>query len=88
MPLSLFLTGVTGYIGGDLFVHLLQHHRDEFEITVMVRSESSAKLIAEQYKGTVKTVVGSYEQTDILKNAAKEYDVSLLCFLFSFLKGF
>ena len=66
MTKSLFLTGVTGYFGGDVFVHLLENYSNEYTITVMVRSEVAAKTIQDLGKG-VKTVVGTYERSEILK---------------------
>ncbi|KAK3393569.1 hypothetical protein B0H63DRAFT_458487 [Podospora didyma] len=48
MAPKLFLTGVTGYIGGDAFYALHEAH-PEIEYTLLVRSAERAKLVREKY---------------------------------------
>ena len=43
MTLNIFITGATGYIGGAVLGHLLEHpERDTFRITALVRDAKKA----------------------------------------------
>lgn len=66
-----------GYIGGSVLSALLSHLRqDEFDITVLVRSEVKASLFE---RVGVTPVVGSYNDSALLKNLASQADVVIAC---------
>ncbi|KDQ64980.1 hypothetical protein JAAARDRAFT_118161 [Jaapia argillacea MUCL 33604] len=70
---SIFLTGATGYIGGSVLTHLLNHPNvSSFEITAFVRDPEKAKLLEEF---GLKTVVGSNSDLDKLEEATSKSDV-------------
>ncbi|KAI0701894.1 NAD(P)-binding protein [Cerioporus squamosus] len=59
----IFLTGATGYIGGAVLARLLEHPgADTFDITVLLRSESKAKILKSQFG--VKAVIGTHQDYD------------------------
>ncbi|TFK90670.1 NAD-P-binding protein [Polyporus arcularius HHB13444] len=59
----IFLTGATGYIGGAVLARLLEHpSADTFDITVLLRSASKAKILQSQF--SVKTVIGTHQDYD------------------------
>jgi uncharacterized protein YbjT (DUF2867 family) len=66
-----------GYVGGSVLSALLRHPRlDEFNITVLVRSEVKASRL-----GTVRVspVIGSREDSTLLKNLASQAEVVIAC---------
>ena len=50
MPSKVFLTGATGYIGGDILHHLSSQNLD-VSFALLVRSQEKASKILEQYPG-------------------------------------
>ena len=72
MPLQVFLTGATGYIGGSILHEIVQNHKDKYVVTALVRSQANASRI--EATGA-KTLVGSYNNPELLVKAAREYDV-------------
>ncbi|KAI0368804.1 NAD-P-binding protein [Pilatotrama ljubarskyi] len=69
-----FITGATGYIGGAVLQRLLQHpHRENFEISALVRNVEKAKLLVREFG--VRTVVGSLQDSDKLKSLAENAHV-------------
>ncbi|KAM0260791.1 hypothetical protein ACHAQJ_002557 [Trichoderma viride] len=73
MAVKVFLTGVTGYVGGTAFDYVYNAHKD-YEYTVLVRDEARAQLVKAKYP-TVKFVYGALEDTDVIEKAAAEADV-------------
>ncbi|KAI0783867.1 hypothetical protein BC629DRAFT_1440597 [Irpex lacteus] len=74
---SIILLGATGYIGGSVLSRLLSHpSKDTFEITTLVRSEEKAKKL-ESF--SVKTVIGSYEDTALVERLAEDAHVVFSC---------
>ena len=74
MTKSIFITGVTGYIGGTVFTELNQNHKEEYKITALVRSQSSAQKVE---AAGAEVIIGSYDQPQVLIDAAKKFDVSI-----------
>jgi len=72
MVKSLFITGTTGYIGGTLLYELVQNHKDDYEITALVRSQENALKV--QAAGA-SVVLGSYDQPELLVDAAKKFEI-------------
>lgn len=75
MPTKLFITGLTGYIGGDAFYYLSQHHPN-FEYSALIRSEEKAKRVREAYPN-VRTVIGSLDDSEVLAREAAWADIVL-----------
>ncbi|KAH0609178.1 uncharacterized protein H6S33_001406 [Morchella sextelata] len=73
MPTKVFLTGVTGYIGGTVFNSLIEKH-PEFEYAVLVRSPEAAKKVTAQYP-TTRTVIGDLDCLDILTEETAKADI-------------
>ncbi|KAF4449622.1 nucleoside-diphosphate-sugar epimerase [Fusarium albosuccineum] len=73
MAPKIFLTGVTGFIGGAAFAKIHEAHPD-YEYTLFVRSEERGKLVAEKYPD-VKFVYGDLSSSDVIEKAAAEADV-------------
>ncbi|KAL4802462.1 hypothetical protein BDV18DRAFT_146767 [Aspergillus unguis] len=74
MP-KLFITGITGYIGGDAFHWLSQHHPD-LEVSALVRSEEKAKYVQELYPN-VRIVIGSLDDSETIAKEAAWADIVL-----------
>ncbi|EJF55689.1 NAD(P)-binding protein [Dichomitus squalens LYAD-421 SS1] len=66
--ISIFVTGVTGYIGGTLLVRLLNHpDADTFDITALVRNPEKAHLLESKFG--VKTLIASHAEHDRIEEA-------------------
>ncbi|KAH7309839.1 hypothetical protein B0I35DRAFT_397995 [Stachybotrys elegans] len=76
MPaLKVFVTGVTGYIGGDALAALHESF-PEWQFSVLVRSEEKGAPVAKAYPGT-KLVIGTLDDFDTIAAAAAEADIVL-----------
>ena len=75
MPTKVFLTGITGYIGGDAFYYIQQNHRD-IEFSALIRTEDKARKVQEQYPN-VRVVIGELDDSDKLAKEAAWADVVL-----------
>ncbi|KAI1827908.1 nucleoside-diphosphate-sugar epimerase [Xylaria intraflava] len=73
MVTKIFLTGATGYIGGEALYSVLRAHPD-FEFTLLVRNEEKAKLVSAQYP-TVKFVYGNLDDSAVIEKAAAAADI-------------
>ncbi|TGJ85975.1 hypothetical protein E0Z10_g2776 [Xylaria hypoxylon] len=73
MVTKIFLTGATGYIGGEALYSLYQAHPD-FEYTLLVRNEEKAKLVSGQYPNA-KFVYGNLDDSDVIEKAAAAADI-------------
>ncbi|RFU81579.1 nadp-binding domain [Trichoderma arundinaceum] len=73
MAVKVFLTGITGYIGGTAFEYVYNAHKD-YEYTVLVRDEARAQLVKAKYP-SVKFVYGTLEDSEALEKAAAEADI-------------
>lgn len=62
MPTKVFVTGVTGYIGGDAF-YSLQNSRRDFEFSALVRGEEKAQQISQKYPN-LRIVIGELDDAD------------------------
>lgn len=72
--MKLFITGVTGYIGGEILYQFLQSFPN-FEIVALVRTPEKVKLIEDGSKGKVKTVLGSLDSLDIIREETESSDI-------------
>ncbi|KAI0400590.1 nucleoside-diphosphate-sugar epimerase [Xylaria palmicola] len=73
MATKIFLTGATGYIGGEALYSIHQAHPD-FEFSLLVRSEEKAKQISDQYPN-VKFVYGGLDDSEVIEKAAAAADI-------------
>ncbi|KAH0162491.1 hypothetical protein KCU67_g5923, partial [Aureobasidium melanogenum] len=72
--MKLFVTGATGYIGGDALHVIVQAHPDEYEITALVRNTDKGAQVAAEYP-KVKLVYGDLDSSDLLEEESKKADV-------------
>ncbi|TFK40452.1 hypothetical protein BDQ12DRAFT_711156 [Crucibulum laeve] len=71
--LNIFITGATGYVGGSVVARLLKHPKfATFKVTALVRSVEKAEKLKTL---GVETILGSYDDLEVLKKAASEADV-------------
>ncbi|TDZ40289.1 Uncharacterized protein C8035_v003640 [Colletotrichum spinosum] len=73
MTLKIFLTGVTGYVGGDAFYTLYEKH-PEYDYSLLVRTEERAGVVRKAYPN-VRIVIGSNSDSEILEEEAAAADV-------------
>lgn len=70
---KLFVTGATGYIGGDALFAIASAH-PEYEITALVRNSDKGVQVAKEY-AKVKLVYGDLDNVELLEDEAKKADV-------------
>ncbi|RKK72121.1 hypothetical protein BFJ69_g10384 [Fusarium oxysporum] len=70
---SVFITGTTGFIGGDAFYALHKAHPD-WKYTILVRSEDKGKDVQKQYPD-VKLAIGSLDDSKVIEKAASDADI-------------
>ncbi|KAL3422120.1 nucleoside-diphosphate-sugar epimerase [Phlyctema vagabunda] len=70
---KIFLTGATGYIGGDFLATLRKSH-PEFEVISLIRSETQKAPIQSQLPG-VHVVVGDLDNSDLIEKHSREADI-------------
>lgn len=70
---KIFVTGVTGYLGGDV-VHALLKAHPEHEVTCLVRNREKGPKVAEAHP-TVKIVYGDLEDGWLLEDEASKADM-------------
>ncbi|KAL1956246.1 hypothetical protein VTO42DRAFT_7506 [Malbranchea cinnamomea] len=73
MAPKIFVTGATGYIGGDSLYAVAQAHPD-WEITVLVRTKEKGELVTKQHP-SVKLVYGDLDSAELLENEAAKADI-------------
>lgn len=72
MP-KLFVTGTTGYIGGDA-LHAIAHAHPDYEITALVRNSEKGAKIASQY-ASIRLVYGDLDSTELITEEAAKADI-------------
>lgn len=77
MAPKVFITGATGYIGGDALFHLVKNHPD-YEVACLVRNSQRGALVASQYS-KIRLVYGSLDDEEALEKEAREADIVLNC---------
>lgn len=73
MAPSVFLTGATGYIGGDALYRIVEAHPD-WDITAIVRNSDKGAKVAQQYP-KVHLVYGDLDSTELLEEEASKADI-------------
>ncbi|THW46118.1 hypothetical protein D6D25_04378 [Aureobasidium pullulans] len=71
--MKMFLLGATGYIGGDL-LYLLNKTHPEYEITVLVRDQDKAAIIAAEHP-RVKIALGDNNSADVIAEEVAKADL-------------
>lgn len=75
----IFLTGATGYLGGSVLSRLIEHPTYEHtEIWVLIRPSNESKIPVFRSLG-VKTVLGTYDDLDLLEDQAAHADIVFAC---------
>lgn len=72
--MKLFIAGATGYIGGEVLHQFIQSFPD-FEIVALVRTSEKGKLIEDATKGKVKTILGSLDSLNIIREETESSNV-------------
>ncbi|OQE14913.1 hypothetical protein PENSTE_c032G02932 [Penicillium steckii] len=73
MAPKVFLTGVTGYIGGDGLYAVANAHPD-WEYSALVRNKEKAARLAEKYP-QIRIVLGDLDSSDIIEEEVKNADI-------------
>ena len=77
MAPTIFITGVTGYIGGEVAVVLAEKH-PEYNLVFLVRKDEQAKTVKARFPSS-ETVIGDLDSHDVLfeqGNAQMSFSVS------------
>ncbi|KAJ4348942.1 hypothetical protein N0V95_005027 [Ascochyta clinopodiicola] len=74
---KLFITGATGYIGGDALYAVANTYPD-LEITALVRNSDKGAKVASQY-AKVRLVYGDLDSTELLTTEASKANIVLHC---------
>lgn len=72
---KVFITGATGYIGGQALYEVLEHAEGEFEVTALVRTKEKAANLEKKTGNRVKTVVGTLDDLDLIKKEVNASDI-------------
>lgn len=70
---TLFMTGATGFIGGD-FLALVSEKHPEWDITALVRNSDKGATVAQAYP-KVKLVYGDLDSTELLAEESSKADI-------------
>ncbi|KAI5245573.1 NAD(P)-binding protein [Aureobasidium subglaciale] len=71
--MKLFVTGATGYIGGDALYAIVKAH-PEYEITALVRNSDKGAQVAVDYP-KVRLVYGDLDSSDLIEEESQKADV-------------
>ncbi|KAL8886173.1 MAG: hypothetical protein Q9215_006075 [Flavoplaca cf. flavocitrina] len=77
MAPSIFVTGATGYIGGDALYQLMKSTK-QYDVAALVRDSDKGAQIASQYPA-IRLVYGDLDSSDVLEEEAKKADIVLHC---------
>lgn len=75
MAPKVFLTGISGYIGGQLLHNMIDKH-PEYQITGLVRTEEKKKEILALHP-SVNILIGDLESLDLIEEESSKADVVL-----------
>lgn len=70
---TVFLSGATGYIGGEILYQLLLS--DAYDVTALVRTQKKAETLEKQTGGRIKTVLGTLDDLDVIRGETERADV-------------
>ena len=77
MAPKVFITGATGYIGGDALYEIAAKHPD-YEIAALVRNSDKGAQVASQYSD-LRLIYRSLDDEAKLEDEAKKADIVLHC---------
>jgi uncharacterized protein YbjT (DUF2867 family) len=80
MAPTIFITGISGYIGGQVLHDITEKH-PQYQIRGLVRTKEQQKKIASKYPA-VETVIGDLDSAEVLKAEAAKADVILRKYLY------
>ena len=72
----IFLTGATGYVGGDVLYRLQKSSPANSHILCLVRDPENAKKLSESYP-KVEIIQGDLDDSDLIEREARNADVFL-----------
>ncbi|KAL6253164.1 hypothetical protein RBB50_000885 [Rhinocladiella similis] len=75
MAVKVFMTGVTGYIGGDALYALNKKH-PEWEYSAMIRTQEKANQVRQQYP-KLRIVLGDLDDSAVLHEESAKADIVL-----------
>ncbi|KAL3496463.1 hypothetical protein BJX62DRAFT_222123 [Aspergillus germanicus] len=75
MPTKVFITGITGYIGGDAF-HVLSQEHPDFEYAALIRTKEKADYVKGLYPN-LRVVIGSNDDSEIITKESAWADIVL-----------
>ncbi|KAH8689402.1 putative nucleoside-diphosphate-sugar epimerase [Talaromyces proteolyticus] len=73
MAPSVFITGITGYVGGD-FLFLVTKEHPDWDITALIRDKTKAKQVTDVYPA-VRIVLGDLESTSLIIEEVEKADI-------------
>ncbi|CAG8119729.1 unnamed protein product [Penicillium salamii] len=73
MAPKVFITGATGYIGGDGLFAIVNAHPD-WELSALVRSSQKADQITTKYP-KIRTVIGDLDSSDLIEEEVRNADI-------------
>ena len=80
MPTKIFITGITGYVGGDTFYRLHENNPNpDFEFSALIRSNEKAEQVRAKYPH-VRTVLGGLDDADKITKEAAWADIVIRMF--------
>lgn len=66
---KVFITGATGYIGGEILYQLLNSKTHKFEVTALARSQAKADALEKATNNKVSTVIGDLDDLELIEKA-------------------
>ncbi|KAL8653039.1 MAG: hypothetical protein Q9226_004010, partial [Calogaya cf. arnoldii] len=77
MAPSIFVTGATGYIGGDALYQLMKSTK-QYEVAALVQNSEKGAQVASQYP-SIRLVYGNLDSAELLEEEARKADIVLHC---------
>ena len=72
--LKVFITGATGYIGGEVLYQILNLNYN-FDITALVRNQAKSEKLLKSTNNKVKTAIGDLDDLQLIEKYAQESDI-------------
>ncbi|CDR41492.1 CYFA0S07e02850g1_1 [Cyberlindnera fabianii] len=73
--LNIFITGATGYIGGQFLHEILHDKKHNFKVRALVRTEEKAQKLFYKTNCEVYTVIGDLDSLDLLREEISKADI-------------
>ncbi|CUM68117.1 uncharacterized protein PRCAT00005834001 [Priceomyces carsonii] len=72
---KVFITGATGYIGGEVLYQVLNNKKYDFEIRALVRTPEKGIILQSKTNDKVIPILGTLDNSEILEKQANECDI-------------